>query len=183
MTGRTSQRARSIPTWYGKQKFRSQLEARTAALLDHLGLFWEFEPQGYDLPSGKYLPDFRVTVNQNVSFWIEVKGPIPNAREFSVATDMNLYVAPLLILQGDTPRTRMGGTAWIFAIDQGNDGKPIAEWYMTTPERALAGALLGSHYQGEPETLPHFEDACHGAWHAEYAREQRASTGRGKGNS
>lgn len=162
--------SRSIPTWYGDQKFRSQLEARTAALLDHLGLVWTYEPQGYDLPSGKYLPDFLVTVDRKTKFWIEVKGPVPNAREFSVATDMNVYVAPLLILQGDTPRKRLDGTAWIFVVENGCDG-PVGEWYMTTPERALAGAVLGSGYEGEAPPIEHFDDACHGAWHERFRQE------------
>lgn len=162
-------RPRSQPTTYRGQPFRSKLEARVASLLDHLGLRWEFEPQGFDLPSGKYLPDFRVTVNRKNQFWIEVKGPTPNAREFSVATDINLYVAPLMILQGDIPRTPLDGTAWIFVL--GKDGDEITgDWFMTTPERAIAGALEGNGYAGEPELLEGFENACTAAWHDTYTR-------------
>jgi len=166
---------RSIPTTYRGQKFRSQLEARVSSLLDHLNLKWEFEPQGFDLPSGKYLPDFRVTVNRKTQFWIEVKGPTPNAREFSVATDMNLYVGPMLILQGDIPRDVLGGTAWIFALEQNGD-EILGDWYMTTPERALAGALLGSDYEGEPEAIEGFKEACTAAWQDTYTRTTKERT-------
>lgn len=50
---------KAIPTRYKGYKFRSRLEARYACFLDAVGLQWEYESQGYDLPSeGKYLPDF-----------------------------------------------------------------------------------------------------------------------------
>jgi hypothetical protein len=162
--------ARSIPTTYGGIAFRSKLEARVASLLTHLGLKWEYEPQGYELPSGKYLPDFRVvTGRKGEHFWIEVKGPVPNAREFAVATDINLHVGPLMILQGDIPRKPLGGTAWIFALDM--VGEEIhGDWFMTTPERALAGALARTGYETEAPPLEGFEEACTAAWHDTYAR-------------
>jgi hypothetical protein len=40
---------------------------------DALGLKWEYEPEGFVLPSGKhYLPDFRVTI-RGVVHWFEIK--------------------------------------------------------------------------------------------------------------
>ena len=167
MTGRS----RAVPTTYRGTAFRSKLEARVASLLDHLGLSWEYEPQGFELPTGKYLPDFRVTAKRQV-FWIEVKGPLPNAREFSVATDINLYVGPLLILQGDIPRKSIEGTAWVFALEKVGD-EILGDWFMTTPERALAGAIEGTGYQFEAGALAGFDDACTAAWHDTYARTAR----------
>lgn len=49
---------RAIQTEYRGYLFRSRLEARWAVFFDALGLKWEYEPEGYDLPSGRYLPDF-----------------------------------------------------------------------------------------------------------------------------
>lgn len=52
---------RSIETEYNGYRFRSRLEARWAIFFDALGVDYEYEPEGFELPSGKrYLPDFRV---------------------------------------------------------------------------------------------------------------------------
>lgn len=72
-----------IPTYYNGYHFRSRLEARWAVFFDALGVGWEYEPEGFRLPSGKaYLPDFRVKCygcRGNIGakpfdLWIEVKG-------------------------------------------------------------------------------------------------------------
>lgn len=61
-----------IETSYAGCRFRSRLEARWAVFFDHVGLKWEYEPQGYELPSGgRYLPDFWLPESQ---FHVEVKG-------------------------------------------------------------------------------------------------------------
>ena len=50
-----------IETIYNGYKFRSRLEARWAVFFDSLGVEYEYEPEGFELPSGKrYLPDFKV---------------------------------------------------------------------------------------------------------------------------
>lgn len=47
-----------IETKYAGCLFRSRLEARWAVYFDTLGIHWEYEMEGYQLPSGWYLPDF-----------------------------------------------------------------------------------------------------------------------------
>ena len=60
---------RAIETRYKGYRFRSRLEARWAVFFDALGLKWEYEPEGFELPGGvRYLPDFRVN-----GTWFEVK--------------------------------------------------------------------------------------------------------------
>lgn len=49
---------KAIETSYKGYRFRSRLEARWAVFFDTLGIKWEYEKQGYSLPSGAYLPDF-----------------------------------------------------------------------------------------------------------------------------
>jgi len=49
---------KAIETNYKGYRFRSRLEARWAVFFDHLRIKWEYEPEGYELPSGRYLPDF-----------------------------------------------------------------------------------------------------------------------------
>jgi hypothetical protein len=109
------------------------LEARWSVVLDGLQLPWSFEPVMFDLPSGRYVPDFQVfpEPGDERSFWIEVKGPWPNAREFQVASEVNYYGDhPLLFLTGDIPRQTNGGTAWWFDPD-------TWRWSMLTAEEAL----------------------------------------------
>jgi len=69
----------AIETEYKGYRFRSRLEARWAVFFDALGMKWEYEPQGFSLPSGlKYLPDFHIkgvdTNGDKFDFWCEVKG-------------------------------------------------------------------------------------------------------------
>lgn len=49
---------KAIETKYKGYKFRSRLEARWARFFDALDIEWEYEKEGYELPSGWYLPDF-----------------------------------------------------------------------------------------------------------------------------
>jgi hypothetical protein len=69
----------AIETRYAGCRFRSRLEARWAVCLDHLGIKWQYEPEGYDvggrLSMGDerwgYLPDFWLP---ELNAWAEVKG-------------------------------------------------------------------------------------------------------------
>lgn len=63
-----------IPTTYRGVRFRSRLEARWAVFYDALGLEWHYEHEGYQLPSGWYLPDFWLP---SLGVWIEIKPTDP----------------------------------------------------------------------------------------------------------
>jgi hypothetical protein len=63
---------KAIETRYAGYRFRSRLEARWAVFFESLGAQWEYEPEGFDLDSVQYLPDFRVTTGDLV-YWYEVK--------------------------------------------------------------------------------------------------------------
>lgn len=68
-----------IETAYAGSLFRSRLEARWTVFFDTLGIEWQYEPQGFELPSGRYyLPDFWLPDSRA---WFEVKGPRPTADE------------------------------------------------------------------------------------------------------
>lgn len=68
-----------IETEYAGCRFRSRLEARWAVVLDAKGFVWEYEPEGFETPCGRYLPDFRVTLlspgpdGEPHRVWLEVK--------------------------------------------------------------------------------------------------------------
>lgn len=69
---------KAIQTAYKGYHFRSRLEARWAVFFDALGLKWEYEPEGFEMPGGvRYLPDFKVygtdTNGDKIIYWFEVK--------------------------------------------------------------------------------------------------------------
>lgn len=55
-----SEQIQAIETSYGGARFRSRLEARWAVFFDEMLIDWEYEPEGYETPEGRYLPDFRI---------------------------------------------------------------------------------------------------------------------------
>lgn len=75
---------------YGRL-FRSRLEARCAVFLTTLGLEWQYEPEGFELPSGRYLPDFKVIDPGKVSgfYWVECKAVEPTDREIQLARELS----------------------------------------------------------------------------------------------
>lgn len=63
-----------IETEYAGCRFRSRTEARWAVFFDARGWRWEFEPEGFELKSGRYLPDFRLWAHRgSTPMWFEVK--------------------------------------------------------------------------------------------------------------
>lgn len=61
---------KAIETKYKGYRFRSRLEARWAVFFDALGVKWEYEPEGYELSTGWYLPDFWLP---DFGFFAEIK--------------------------------------------------------------------------------------------------------------
>lgn len=66
-------RLNPLPTIYNNQEFRSSLEARWALYFDLIGASWHYEPDGYRLPNGNYLPDFLIETSNGKSIYVEVK--------------------------------------------------------------------------------------------------------------
>lgn len=62
---------KAIETKYGGCRFRSRTEARWAVFFDVVELGWQYEKEGFELPSGRYLPDFWLP---EAKTWAEVKG-------------------------------------------------------------------------------------------------------------
>jgi hypothetical protein len=83
-----SNNLRAIETRYKSYRFRSRLEARWAVLFDHMGVEWEYEPEGYHLGGdlGCYLPDFFLYGNGHYGPYIEIKGQAPTQTEFAKLT-------------------------------------------------------------------------------------------------
>ena len=74
---------KAIETLYDGYRFRSRLEARWAVFFNTLGIKYEYEPEGFELPNGmRYLPDFKIKCwgsrgeifDKPYDLYIEVKG-------------------------------------------------------------------------------------------------------------
>jgi len=85
---------KAIETEYKGYRFRSRLEARWAVFFDAMGLQWQYEIEGFELPSGeRYLPDFYFPDLIDRPTYIEIKPELPDAksregkriREFTIA--------------------------------------------------------------------------------------------------
>lgn len=80
---------KAIETTYKSCRFRSRLEARYAVFFDELGVKWQYEPEGFELPGGtRYLPDFHIEAQGAYSPgehtygpWVEIKGTKPTPSE------------------------------------------------------------------------------------------------------
>ncbi len=82
---------KAIETHYKGYKFRSRLEARWGVAFDAAGIDWIYEHEGFELPSGWYLPDFYLP---QVNMWAEVK-----PTDFS--EDEKIKCAQLALLSGE----------------------------------------------------------------------------------
>jgi hypothetical protein len=87
---------KAIQTRYDGCHFRSRLEARWAVFFNSLGVKWEYEKEGYELLSGKYLPDFWLP---ELGCWLEIKGTEPTevekrlCEELAFATNTPVFIA------------------------------------------------------------------------------------------
>lgn len=120
---------RSIETVYDGYRFRSRLEARWAMCFKNLGIDYSYELEGFELPSGRYLPDFEFW-----GFYGEVKPERPNTRELVVAREL----------------AAASGRGVIFLI-----GRPKAAtvYWESTPDGGWADHMLFSQYavvEGRP---------------------------------
>jgi hypothetical protein len=65
---------RDCLTEYNHHTFRSRLEARWAVFFDGMKIDWQYEPEGFELPSGeRYLPDFYLP---RFKWFVEIKPTI-----------------------------------------------------------------------------------------------------------
>jgi hypothetical protein len=93
----------AIQTRYAGCRFRSRLEARWAVFFDHLGVPWQYEPQGFELEHGPYLPDFFLP---SIDTWYEVKGRQLTEVESMLATDLMIGTdQDVVVAWGDIPRS------------------------------------------------------------------------------
>lgn len=107
---------KAIETRYAGYRFRSRLEARWAVYHDYwyreFGTNWDYEPEGFQLPSGWYLPDFRLQWSDLDFEWIEVKGRPPTTHEKQLAYELCIATSYPVRIVTDIPREGEWGNSW-----------------------------------------------------------------------
>lgn len=142
-----------IETKYAGCRFRSRTEARWCVFWDHLGIRWEYEPQGYVIDGRPYLPDFWLPELQT---WAEVKGSDQDNFE-GEHVDLCRGLAdseghPVLLLIG-TPEARMynrikpgqppNSFTAAFFLDYGPQIEVADQyWFQLVDNRPSDGALI-----------------------------------------
>jgi hypothetical protein len=129
-----------IETSYAGCRFRSRLEARWAVFFDTLGVRWEYEAQGYELPSGaRYLPDFWLP---EIQLHAEVKGSEDDLRaegaRYAEAVVTSALPGAGLLFLGPVPDVALGAPRhFVLTAEEHCCGKQIlclhvalADWFI-----------------------------------------------------
>jgi len=109
-----------IETCYDGYRFRSRLEARWAVFFNYFNEPYEYEKEGYKLPSGWYLPDFWLP---KFECWLEVKGQKPTDHEVKLMQELAHMTSrpviqtwslphPLCSIYCSQYRENSGGFSW-----------------------------------------------------------------------
>lgn len=130
---------KAIPTKYNGYTFRSRQEARWAVFFDYLGVEYEYEKEGFNLPCGYYLPDFWIP---EWKAWIEIKGKEPTKKELEKLVHLSLLVGGycFLFIYPDKPGILVGPP---FPICEGQFAEGVSAKFLYSPaQKRIAPFLL-----------------------------------------
>lgn len=102
-----------LETEYAGAKFRSRTEAKWAVFFDALGVRWVYEPEAYELESGRYLVDFWLP---SLDVYLEVKGVYPTPMETTKALDLAEHTGKRVVIFAGEPQS------WRFDLAAGAGG-------------------------------------------------------------
>lgn len=115
-----------IETRWRNYRFRSRTEARWGIFWDSAGKKFDYEKEGYELPSGRYLPDFWL---QESKMWCEVKGTEPTELELDKCRELrDLTNSPVILVQGQPGDHRI----WLFCWEISGSGGGSCEFDSVT---------------------------------------------------
>lgn len=116
---------KAIETNYDGYKFRSRLEARWGVFFKNLGIEYLYENEGYELPSGWYLPDFYLP---ELDLFVEVKGQEPIERERNLISELVTLTNKRATFVHQVPNIdNFQGLEVYFSLE-GEDGTNFCGW-------------------------------------------------------
>ena len=119
----------AIQTQYKGYNFRSRLEAKWVCFFDAVGISWLYEPEGFELPSGRYLPDFWLP---DLGMWVEVKGVLPTPKNGSDGGNRDLARLWDLVSQHGSSALMVGGDpdipGWWLGGEAGDSSSGISSF-------------------------------------------------------
>lgn len=146
-----------IETNWNGYRFRSRTEARWAVFFSLVGLRFEYEKEGYKLPSGWYLPDFWLPKNEQ---FFEVKGRSATPHEVDLCQDLADATGELVLLAVGAPD--MEGE--ILVVGPGRSVSECSQWDLygamsptadrEAEYRRAYDAARGERFDGRQATAP-----------------------------
>jgi hypothetical protein len=134
---------KAIETRYAGHRFRSRLEAKWCVFFQHLGIRWEYEPQGFKFAGRAYLPDFLLPDTET---WVEVKGN-ESMLDYDLmeAFALELPRGARVVLLGPLPEAKQPG-AWDWGWQS------LHSSFVDEGQRVVFGEWIGFG-PGEPTVL------------------------------
>lgn len=112
---------RAIETCYKGYRFRSRLEARWAVFMDTIRVEYRYEPEGFELGTCRYLPDFLLP---DLDLWLEIK-PALTADDLAVEKASRLAAITgrsVVMLCGDPWPGEYEGLIWFGGNEEQSGG-------------------------------------------------------------
>ena len=134
---------KAIETVYHGHKLMSRQDSRFSVLLNALAEPYRYELEGYYIGNGeKYLPDFWL---EEAKIWIEIKGMVPEAGEFSKAVKLALIGEhPVAIFWGSYHYQSFIDNNYVFYKDDNNvfhsersQSLPFLSWQFRVQRKLL----------------------------------------------
>jgi hypothetical protein len=83
---------------------------------------WVYEKEGYELPSGRYLPDFWLP---SLDCWVEIKGEEPTAEEAKKAEELGAGTGWAVVIADGLPLER---PLRVYCCDDGSSSGGVGWW-------------------------------------------------------
>jgi hypothetical protein len=121
--------------------FRSRLEARWAVFFDTLRIKYAYEPEGFALQGGNYLPDFYIP-NQRTfrhghnGLFVEVKG-IATEKAHGLLDDLTMHTGIPSVMLGEIPYGECD-TTYAKSIESWFQPAIDEEWHINVRHKAHA---------------------------------------------
>jgi len=133
---------KAIQTSYKGWNFRSRLEARWAVFFEAMGYEFWYEPEGFQLPHGWYLPDFFLPKH---NLWCEVKPNRFSVEDLSHIVDMADYGKKIVMLDG--PPDFHG---YVYLDQIGDSVMPQTIWFIKyKTSEALWDSFMGGNFTND----------------------------------